>query len=445
VGKIWEFYENMNEIVVVSDIDTDELVYMNRRAREQFDFQTLSELQGKKCYEVLKGCACTYGVCNKNRLSNGEFEEWKYYNPVFGKHYSVKDTIVEENGKRYRLEIAIDMSTWTAADVTEGMELDNDAVINEGLRIALSSRGADASIDMLLEYIGKTLKSERAYIFEERPGEIYANTYEWCAEGIEPQKDNLQNLAVADTEIWLKRFRKKENVIIKNLEDIRESDPFMYDYLLPQDIHSLVTSPLIYKNKIIGFYGVDNPPAAMLKNISNLFFIMGHFISLMLRRCLLLKRLEQLSFYDQLTGAGNRHAMEEYTESMSQECSIGVVYCDVTGLKRVNDSQGHKAGDALLVRACECLRHVFSNPEELLFRVGGDEFLILCSGISEEKLQEKVHKLKDYMKEKSVILAVGAVWRPDAHENIDKLLAEADSYMYEDKRAYYMEHNRRQA
>lgn len=443
MGRVWEIYENLNEAVFVSDVDTDELIYMNRLAREQYGFQAVEEVRGKKCHEVLKGCACAFGACNKNRLHSGQFEEWKYYNSVLGKHYSIKDTLIEEDGKRYRMEIAIDMSAWTISELLGETELDNDAVINEGLRIALSSRGADASIEMLLEYIGKTLRSERAYIFEEKPGKIYANTYEWCADGIEPQKDNLQNLAVADTEIWLERFRKNENVIIKNLDDIKESDPFMYDYLLPQDIHSLVTSPLIYKNKIIGFYGVDNPPAAMLNNISNLFFIMGHFISLLLRRCLLLKRLEQLSFYDQLTGAGNRHAMEDYTDSMSKECSIGIVYCDVTGLKRVNDTQGHKAGDALLVRACECLRHVFSDPEEALFRIGGDEFLVLCSGIKETELQEKICNLKNYMKEQSVVLAVGAVWHPDAKENIDKLLAEADSYMYEDKRAYYSEHNRR--
>jgi diguanylate cyclase (GGDEF)-like protein len=444
MSKVWELYENMNDMVFVADMETDEMVYMNRLAREKHGITDCADLRGKKCHEILIGFDCSYGSCSTDDLAIGEYKEWNYYNPVLRKQFAIKDTVVEEDGRLYRLEIAIDTTNWDTSQMRDDTEIDSASLINEGIRIALSNSAADdASIDTLLAYIGKSLRSDRAYIFEEKEGGIYANTYEWCADGVIPQKDNLQNLAVADTEIWLERFRTNNNVIIKSLDDIKESDPFMYDYLLPQDIHSLVTSPLIYKNKIIGFYGVDNPPAALLDGISNLFLITGHFICLLLKRAALFKKLIHLSYYDQLTGAGNRHAMEEYTEALDPERSLGVVYCDVTGLKRVNDTAGHKEGDALLVRACDCLRDIFCEPDEVLFRVGGDEFLVLCQGITEDKLLDKVSRLKMLTREKSVLLATGAVWRANANENIDRLLTEADSYMYEDKREYYAEHDRR--
>jgi diguanylate cyclase (GGDEF)-like protein len=167
---------------------------------------------------------------------------------------------------------------------------------------------------------------------------------------------------------------------------------------------------------------------------------MGHFIVLLLRRCELIKQLEQLSFYDQLSGLGNRHAMDRFISRMQPKKSIGIVYCDVTGLKRVNDQQGHKAGDMLLVGASECLRGAFAGYD--MFRIGGDEFLVLCTGITEEQLIHRIERLKNDATEHAVVIAVGYVWRPDGTENMDRLLAEADRKMYEDKRQYYMENGR---
>ena len=54
--KIWEFFENMNECVYASDIDTDELVYMNKKALRMYGIHSLDEISGKKCYEVLQHC-----------------------------------------------------------------------------------------------------------------------------------------------------------------------------------------------------------------------------------------------------------------------------------------------------------------------------------------------------------------------------------------------------
>ena len=49
--KIWEFYENLNEIVYTADMDSYELIYMNSKAREVYGYSSDSEFKGKKCYE----------------------------------------------------------------------------------------------------------------------------------------------------------------------------------------------------------------------------------------------------------------------------------------------------------------------------------------------------------------------------------------------------------
>jgi diguanylate cyclase (GGDEF)-like protein len=439
--SIWEFYENMNEIVYASDVDTYEIVYMNRKARERHGIQSIEEVKGRKCYEVLQDCSSPCATCTNRQLKTGYYEEWKYYNPIFKKTYELKDTMIEEDGRRYRVELAIDVTAQEEQKETLRGYSVNETIINEGLRLSLSSSDPEESIALLLEYLGQSLKCDRVFIFEKAQGEYFDNTYEWCAQGVTQQKAHRKSLTVADLKIWMERFKTGQNVVIRDIEKLKTADPVVYDDLLPLDIHSLVAGPLVSNEEIIGFCGVDNPPERMVKNISRMFQILGHFIVSMLKRRDLVRRLENLSYYDQLTGCGNRHKLEEYIASRNPERSIGVICGDITGLKLVNDTQGHQAGDELLVRACRCLRKIF--PDYEIFRTGGDEFLILCDGITQAKLTQRTERLRQSLEEQSVVMALGAVWRPDGTDDMDELQREADAFMYEDKRAYYASQDRR--
>jgi diguanylate cyclase (GGDEF)-like protein len=380
-------------------------------------------------------------MCNNSKLRSGCFDEWDFINPKIGKRFMIKDTLVNWNGRKCRLEIAIDITSQDQQHHLSQDNINSEALVNEGLRRSLATSSPSKSIEILIEYIGQALHSDRCYIFEEKTKDLFDNTYEWCAPGVEPQIQNLQNFPREGAAIWLERFQRGHNVIIKNLEDTKESDPLMYEYLLPQDIHSLVVSPLVYENHIIGFYGVDNPPASLLDNISTLFMIMGHFIVSLIRRRDLFRQLEKLSYYDELTGFGNRHLLENHFSNLDPNDSIGLLYCDVTGLKRINDTLGHKAGDDLILRACDSLTTVF--PEYGRFRLGGDEFLVFCEGIGQDELHQRIERLKETTCQKDVVLAIGSVWRPDSHEDIDRLLSQADEAMYQDKREYYKKNDRR--
>lgn len=134
-----------------------------------------------------------------------------------------------------------------------------EAIINEGLRAALLEETPDRSLEVLLEHLGKALNGERTYIFERNESGGDDNTYEWTADGVTPEKDNLQNVPPEVCAIWYQSFGSGRHVVIQNLEDTKEEDPLMYARLKPQNIHSLVVMPLYADGKPIGFYGVDNP------------------------------------------------------------------------------------------------------------------------------------------------------------------------------------------
>lgn len=434
--KIWEFFENMNEYLYVSSIESYELLYMNKKSRDIYGFKTKDEPVGKKCYEVIYGSNVPCAFCNNCELSEGKFKEWKFFNPVLNKYLSLKDTLLVENQKHYRLELAIDSTPQEYQSQKIQTAYENlEAMANEGFRIALKAPTPDKSIEVVLEYLGKALKGERTYIFEKNKNGDDDNTYEWVAKGISPEKDNLQNLPSEVCANWYRTFRENKNITIKNLEDIREEDPLQYQNLKRQNIHSLVVVPLYDDEKIIGFYGVDNPPGEFLDYAQNIFQIMAHFIISGLKRRELVRKLENMSYRDQLTQIGNRFALENYLNQLTVGDNIGVVYCDITGLKRVNDVIGHSAGDKLIIRACDCLKRIFGRQG--LFRIGGDELIVLCPQITKLELKRKISELKNDMAQNSVVMAVGYVWDRFSPTEMDRLFSEAEKLMYDDKAAYY--------
>ena len=171
-----------------------------------------------------------------------------------------------------------------------------ETVINEGLRVALLEETPDQSLEVLLGCLGKALNGERTYIFEQNDRGGDDNTYEWVAEGVKPEKENLQNVPSEVCAGWYRNFDIGRHIVIEDLEEIRESAPLQYEILKEQNIRSLVVVPLYDREKLIGFYGVDNPPAKLLEYASNMLQTAAYFIVSSLKRRNLVRELQKRSY-----------------------------------------------------------------------------------------------------------------------------------------------------
>ena len=170
------------------------------------------------------------------------------------------------------------------------------SVINEGLRAALLAETPDQSLDVLLKHLGMALDGERTYIFEQNASGCDDNTYEWVADGVEPEKENLQNVPPEVCASWYRNFSIGRHIVIENLEDIRETEPLQYENLKRQSIRSLVVVPLYNGEKTIGFYWVDNPPAKSLEYASNMLQTAAYFIVSCLKQRNLFRELQKRSY-----------------------------------------------------------------------------------------------------------------------------------------------------
>lgn len=312
---------------------------------------------------------------------------------------------------------------------------DIEALANEGLKKAIAAESPDESINIILEHLGKALSGERTYIFEKNENGGDDNTYEWCAPGIHPEKDNLQNLPPDVCANWYSNFEDGKAIMIPDLEETKETDPLQYENLKRQGIHSTVIVPLYDKGKVIGFCGVDNPPPKFLEYSHDMLQIAAAFLLSCLKRRKLLNKLLELSYKDALTKLGNRFALTDFVHQLDQTQSVAVVYCDVTGLKQVNDTQGHEAGDALILDACECLKQVFDSS--CLFRIGGDELLAVCPNVTQADADALAAQLREVTRKHSVNLAIGSVRMETLGDDLFRAMTEAEQLMYADKAEYY--------
>lgn len=296
MSVIWEFYENIDELVYVTDMEQQKMIYMNKKALETYGIKSLDEVVGKKCYEVLQKCSTTCAMCNSAELRPGYFKEWKYYNPILDRHFLMKDTMVILDGKKYRIEFAIDVSVQEQQSSVIQNHKKFETIVNEAIQVSLQADSPSRSLEILLEYLGKTLGAERTYIFEKNEIGGDDNTYEWTALGAVSQKDNLQNLPPEVCENWYDQFKINKYITIENVEDIKEKNLVQYEILKRQNIQSLVVVPLYDDRKAIGFYGVDNPTMESFDYISNMLQITAHFIITLIKRRNLIRKLEEKSY-----------------------------------------------------------------------------------------------------------------------------------------------------
>jgi diguanylate cyclase (GGDEF)-like protein/PAS domain S-box-containing protein len=153
------------------------------------------------------------------------------------------------------------------------------------------------------------------------------------------------------------------------------------------------------------------------------------------------EKLIYLSMRDALTGLYNRAYFEEELRRLSdgRYAPVAVIVCDVDGLKMYNDSFGHLAGDRLIKKAAELLTKTFRTGD-VVARIGGDEFAVLLTRISQETVTKTLLRLQTYIEEENernkeffLSISTGMAISSSKKINLTLLFRDADNNMYREK------------
>jgi len=196
-----------------------------------------------------------------------------------GKHIPVSITshlINDSEGKPGYIEGTIrDISERKEADekMSKLMHLQNLLTHLATEFINIPVENSNEAVSRLLSVIGEGNEIDRVYIFEyDFVKNTMSNTHEWCANGISPEMDNLQQIPVDLLPAWVERHKKGEMLIVENVSNLNRNDA-VYQLLEPQGIKTLITIPLTLNGECLGFVGFDSVKSVKIWSSDEITFL----------------------------------------------------------------------------------------------------------------------------------------------------------------------------
>ncbi len=259
-----QLFDSANDAIFVADIKTGLILDANNEA---------TRLTGRSKEDII-------GI-HQSQLHPPE--ECDHYKEKFRKHVQsgrnidFEAEVVRKDGVTVPVSISAKVMEFNGAKVIQGIFRDitdrrqaekalKHRIEMEGLValvsshfIGLSPKEFDGGIDYALRIAGEHIGVDRSYIFViSADGSMMDNTHEWCAEGIEPQKEILQELSIEAFPWIMEKLYKFKNVYIPSVDALPPEAEAEKEILQAQDIKSLILVPMIRGNSLVGFLGFDS-------------------------------------------------------------------------------------------------------------------------------------------------------------------------------------------
>ncbi len=140
----------------------------------------------------------------------------------------------------------------------------------------------DGLVNQSLKQMGEFVEADRSYIFSyDLVNNVTHNTYEWCADGVEPEIQNLQNIPIDFISPWIEAHQKNEAFYVPDIELLPHDGEFgLRGILEPQGIKSLIAIPMINQKELLGFVGFDavKKKYDFSENEKNILFVFANML-----------------------------------------------------------------------------------------------------------------------------------------------------------------------
>jgi diguanylate cyclase (GGDEF)-like protein len=329
-----------------------------------------------------------------------------------------------------------------------------EAAVAECARLLVGRGPLAEHLQRVVEILQQASGVSRAYVFRNHHhphrGLCVSQVHEACAPGIEPQIDNpqLQDQPLAAEAPNALAALAAGQPFVGLVADLPEPERTM---LGEQGIVSLLILPIFSAGSFWGFMGFDDCVQATRwqREEIALLRIVAETSGLAIEREQVEQELMRLASSDPLTGLLNRRSvgdqlMELIDRALSTQQVLSVALLDIDWFKRINDTYGHPAGDAVLGRMARLLRDCF-RAGDVLGRYGGEEFLVATLQATPQQLAERLETLRQRLQAApiwysqftiSVTFSAGIACSAELQGDVtlDALISLADQRLYGAKR-----------
>ena len=305
----------------------------------------------------------------------------------------------------------------------------------------------------------RTIESKLYKLRDAYPDVVYLYAYQVQADGLhvvfDLDTDRFKGSAPGEVELFFTAFK-----------------PYMLELITGQEIPSIVSrekyghvltvlTPLYDANGVCKCYiGADCSMEQLSSYVWRIIRQIVYFFVIVLAIALIvsflmtergvvqrMNRLENRAYRDTLTNLQNRTAYYEYNAELNRKVEAGtadfsILMIDVNYLKRINDTYGHEKGNLYLQGAAGLIRRVFG--EDRLYRIGGDEFVIILEGQAQEGAGHRIRAFREEIARlqaddslqpwEKISAAVGiARYEKGVHRETEEVLRKADEAMYAEK------------
>lgn len=297
--------------------------------------------------------------------------------------------------------------------------------------------------EKITEVIAETLEVERAsiWMFNDDQTEMHCIS---LFDAVKKRHSQGEVVKTKDITGYLESIKKESSVSINNsIIDSRTRDTIQY-YQKPLGITSMLDAGIVVEGQLKGVISCEETGEYRKwfideeSFITTLASLLGQ-VYINTERKKAEEEIRFLSYHDRLTGLFNRRYIEEQMEELESAGTlpISIIMADLNGLKLVNDTYGHQAGDKLLVSAANILKQC-CRENDLIARWGGDEFVVLMPSASPDDAEEVASRILSKVAVSNIgvipiSIALGFSGRSELNKKLVELLSEAENRMYRQK------------
>jgi diguanylate cyclase (GGDEF)-like protein len=240
-------------------------------------------------------------------------------------------------------------------------------------------------------------------------------------------------------------LRHSSQLIIENLKNDFRFDSDNIGGQNTRSVLSLISSPLISNNSLLGLLRLESKKVSFF-NQDDLRFLslVADLGAVALENSLLFQKTQDLAIHDDLTSLYTRSYFTDRLRDETRRCQrldqhLSLMMIDIDFFKQYNDKFGHIVGDLVLKKMGVLLKETLSEFNPLLCRFGGEEFLVMLSGIDKkrslviaEKLRQRIQAEKIALRRQDthITVSIGIASLPLDTKDEDELVQKADKAMY---------------